>query len=133
MQSLATAYWGLRKYPEAIEEFKTYGKLSGDPMFGGFGEALDNGFGSDGWPAALRKGIELMQAQQKSMPDYVFAFYLAKLYAELGEKDRAFESLELAYKKHDVWLIGLRTDFALDSLRSDPRYIELVRKIGFPR
>jgi len=102
-------------------------------MFGGFGDALDNGFRSGGWPAALRKGIELMQAQQKSMPGYVFAFYLAKLYAELGEKDRAFESLELAYKKHDVWLIGLRTDFALDSLRSDPRYVELVRKIGFPR
>ena len=132
-QALATAYWGLRKYPEAIEEFKAYGKLSGDPMFGGFGDALDNGFRSGGWPAALRKGIELMQAQQKSMPGYVFAFYLAKLYAELGEKDRAFESLELAYKKHDVWLIGLRTDFALDSLRPDPRYVELVRKIGFPR
>jgi len=131
-QALATAYWGLRKYPEAIEEFKTYGKLSGDPMFGGFGEALDNGFRSGGWHAALRKSIELMQAQQKSMPGYVFAFYLAKLYAELGEKDRAFESLELAYKKHDVWLIGLRTDFALDVLRSDPRYGELVRKIGFP-
>ena len=67
------------------------------------------------------------------MPDYVFAFFMAKLYAELGDKDRAFESLELAYKKHDIWLIGLRSDFALDSLRSDPRYAELVRKMGFPR
>jgi hypothetical protein len=55
------------------------------------------------------------------------------LYAELGDKDRAFEALELAYKKRDIWLIRLRTDFALDSLRSDPRYAELVRRIGFPQ
>jgi hypothetical protein len=53
--------------------------------------------------------------------------------ADLGDQDLAFESLELAYKKHDIWLVGLRTDFALDSLRSDPRYAELVRKIGFPQ
>jgi hypothetical protein len=81
---LAYAYWGLRKYLEAIEEFKTYGKSSGDPMFGGFGEALDTGFRSGGWPAALRKGIEFMLAQHESMPSYVFALYMAKLYCRLG-------------------------------------------------
>jgi hypothetical protein len=85
------------------------------------------------WPAALRQGVDYLERQHKSMPDYVFAFFMAKLYAELGDKDRAFESLELAYKKHDVWLIGLRSDFALNSLRSDPRYAELVRRIGFPK
>jgi TolB-like protein/Tfp pilus assembly protein PilF len=132
-QGLAYAYWGARKYPEAIEEFKMYGKTSGDPMFGGFGEALEVGFHSGGWPAALRQGVDYLERQHKSMPDYVFAFFMAKLYAELGDKDRAFESLELAYNKHDIWLVGLRSDFALDSLRSDPRYAELVRKIGFPK
>ena len=132
-QGLAYAYWGARKYPQAIQEFKIYGKLSGDPMFGSFGEALETGFHSGGWPAALRQGVDYLERQRKSLPDYVFAFVMAKLYAELGDKDRAFESLELAYKKHDIWLIGLRTDFALDSLRSDPRYAELVRKIGFPK
>jgi serine/threonine protein kinase len=131
-QGLAYAYWGARKYSEAIEEFKTYGKLSNDPMFGGFGEALEKGFSSGGWPAALRKGIEFVEQRRTAMPDHVFEFYLAKLYADAGDKDRAFEELELAYKKHDIWLIGLRTDFALDALRSDPRYAELVRKIGFP-
>ncbi len=131
--ALATAYWGLRKYPEAIAEFKTYDKVGGDPTYTGFGEALATGFRSGGWPAALKKGIEFMQARQKTMPGYVFAFNLSRLYAELGDKDRAFEALELAYKKRDIWLIRLRTDFALDSLRSDPRYAELVRRIGFPQ
>ena len=132
-QGLGYAYWGLRKYPQAMEEFKAYGKLSSDPMFSGFGEALEAGFGSGGWPVAVRKGIDFAEQRQKTMPDHVFAFHMAKLYAESGDQDRAFEALELAYQKRDIWLIGLRTDFALDPLRSDPRYAELVRKIGFPR
>jgi hypothetical protein len=39
----------------------------------------------------------------------------------------------MAYQEHDVSLIALRTDFRLDGIRSDPRYAELVRKIGFPQ
>ena len=45
----------------------------------------------------------------------------------------AFEWLNTAYQEHGHLLYGLRTDFALDSLRSDPRYAELVRKIGLPQ
>ena len=52
---------------------------------------------------------------------------------DLGDKDHAFEWLNTAYQEHDVWLIALRTDPRFDSLRSDPRYAELVRKIGFPQ
>jgi hypothetical protein len=55
------------------------------------------------------------------------------LYADLGDKDHAFEWLNTAYQEHDIALIGLRTDFRMDSLRSDPRYAELVGKIGFPQ
>jgi hypothetical protein len=36
-------------------------------------------------------------------------------------------------KEHDAGLLSLRTDISFDSLRSDPRYAELVRKIGFPQ
>ena len=45
----------------------------------------------------------------------------------------AFEWLKTAYQEHDLSLIGLRTDFTMDSLRSDLRYAEFVRKIGFPQ
>jgi hypothetical protein len=52
------------------------------------------------------------------------------MYAELGEKDRAFQWLNTNYQERDWWLLGLKTDFLLDPLRSDPRFAELVRKVG---
>ena len=55
------------------------------------------------------------------------------MYAELGDKKDAFEWLNTAYQEHDFLMITLRTDFTMDTLRSDPRYTELVRKIGFPQ
>ena len=64
---------------------------------------------------------------------YSSAFGIAALYSDLGDKDQAFQWLNTAYQEHGHLLYGLRTDFALDSLRSDPRYAELVRKIGLPQ
>ena len=55
------------------------------------------------------------------------------LYADIGDKDHAFEWLNTCYQEHDEDLLALRTDFAFDSLHSDPRYADLVRKIGFPQ
>jgi eukaryotic-like serine/threonine-protein kinase len=130
---LAHAYWGLRKYPEAIEEYKASGKLEGDETTIGIGAALDSGFRSGGWPAALRKTIEFLQARRKSTHDAGFGYQIARRYADLGDKDHAFEWLNLAYQDHDIELIQPRTDFLFDSLRSDPRYAELVRRIGFPK
>jgi hypothetical protein len=51
----------------------------------------------------------------------------------LGDKDHAFEWLNTAYQECDIWLTSLPTEPWIDSLRSDPRYAELVRKIGFPQ
>jgi len=96
--------------------------------------ALKAGFPSGGWAGALRKGIEISLAQRKAKTGYVSPYEIAMLYADLGDKDHAFEWLDTAYQEHDLSLLyGLRTDFKMDSLRSDPRYAGLVRKIGFPQ
>ena len=55
------------------------------------------------------------------------------LYAELGDKDQAFRWLNTAYQERDWWLEGLKTNFQLDPIRSDPRFAELVRKVGLPQ
>jgi hypothetical protein len=51
----------------------------------------------------------------------------------LGGKDQAFQWLNTAYQERDEGLVSLKTDFVLDPLRSDPRFAELVRKVGLPQ
>jgi len=130
---LALAYWGEHKYPQALQEFKTSARFAGDKNYAEFAAALDAGFRSGGWPSALRKGIDVDLAQRKAKTDYVSPYGIAQLYADLGDKDHAFEWLNTAYQEHDAGLIALPTDYTLDSLRSDPRYTELVRKVGLPQ
>jgi eukaryotic-like serine/threonine-protein kinase len=127
---LADGYWGQRMYPQVIEEFKTFGQLSGDHNTSDFASALDQGFRSAGWKGALIKAIETRKAQRKT--GYSSAYNIAILYADLGQADEAFKWLDTAYQEHDGGLEYLKTDFLLDPLRSDPRFAELVRKVGLP-
>jgi serine/threonine protein kinase/Tfp pilus assembly protein PilF len=57
----------------------------------------------------------------------------AENYALLGDKDNAFRWLEKAYEQHASELIFLKADPEWDSLRSDARYTDLLRRIGFPQ
>jgi eukaryotic-like serine/threonine-protein kinase len=125
------AYWAKRMYPQVIEEWKAYGQLSGDRNEAEFASALEQGFRSDGWRGALTRGIEARQAQRKI--GYSSACIIADLYADLGEKDQAFRWLDTARQERDGQLLRLRTDFSLDPIRSDPRFAELVRKVGLPQ
>jgi tetratricopeptide (TPR) repeat protein len=128
---LATGFWGKRMYPRVIEEWKAYGQLIGDQNASEFASALEKGFRSAGWKGALAKGIEIRQAQHKA--GYWSAEEIAGLCADLGEKDQAFQWLNTAYQERDGNLLALKTDFLLDPLRSDPRFAELVRKVGLPQ
>ncbi|PYV77314.1 MAG: hypothetical protein DMG96_11525, partial [Acidobacteria bacterium] len=128
---LASAYWAKRMYPEVIKEWKVYRQLYGDKKQFEFASALEQGFRLAGWKGALTKGIEIRQAQRKT--GYSSAYKIAQLYTDLGNKDQAFKWLNTAYQERDFNLIGLKTDFLLDPLRSDPRFAELVRKVGLPQ
>jgi len=130
---LAYAYWGAHKYPEAIQEWLTGSQLEGDKNYAEDAAASETGFRAGGWPGALRKNIEVSLAQRKAKTGYVSPYAIAQLYADLGDKDHAFEWLNTAFQEHDISIISLRTDFLMDPLRSDPRYVELVRKVGLPR
>ena len=130
---LAYTYWGAHKYPEAIQEWKTGSQFEGDKKYIEYANAVELAFRSGGWAAAERKGIEVSLAQRKEPGSYVSPYQIAGYYADLGDKDHAFQWLNTAYQEHDILIIGIRADFAMDSLRSDPRYAELVHKIGFPQ
>ena len=59
---------------------------------------------------------------------------IGTIYAGLGEKDKAFEFLEKAYQERSPDIpYFLKADLRIDSLRSDPRFQDLVRRVGLPQ
>lgn len=69
----------------------------------------------------------------KISKDYVSPTELATIYVGLGDKEGAIASLERAHAAHDLQLQFLKVDPHMDSLRSDPRFAELMRKVGLPQ
>ncbi|MBS1830442.1 MAG: winged helix-turn-helix domain-containing protein [Acidobacteria bacterium] len=60
------------------------------------------------------------------------AFEFGALYSRLNDRDHAFEWLNRAYEDRSSWLVYLKVDPAFDNLRADPRFTDLVRRIGLP-
>jgi hypothetical protein len=58
---------------------------------------------------------------------------LATAYAQLGENDRAFEQLEQCYRDRGFEMLILKTEPDLDPIRSDPRFQDLVHRVGLPQ
>ena len=77
--------------------------------------------------AALRV---LEQLSELSRRTYVSPFEVALIYAALGRKDDAFQWLEKAYNDRSDMLIYLNADPRLDSIRSDPRFLDLAHRVG---
>jgi TolB-like protein/Tfp pilus assembly protein PilF len=82
----------------------------------------------------LEKAHEVLGELDKlSEHVYVPKYYLAPIQAAMGDKDKAFESLESAYKERDADLIFLNVDPKFDVLRSDPRFEMMLKKIGLEK
>jgi serine/threonine-protein kinase len=61
-----------------------------------------------------------------------FAYQIAEVYAVRGEKDKAFEWLQVSFDDRDAGMLGLLVDPLLRGLRDDPRYKTLLAKLGLP-
>jgi len=117
-------------YQQVIAEWKTCGQLSGFADDIEVAAIMEQGYRSAGWKGAIAKAIAFRQAQRQTR--YYSAFIIATFYASVGDKEQAFHWLNTAYQEHDWLLISLNTNFRLDPLRSDPRFAELVKKVGLP-
>ena len=67
-------------------------------------------------------------AKERNAP----AMASARVYAGLADKDKAFEWLEKAYQDRSLFLAMIRLEGLLEPLRSDPRWPDLLRRIGLP-
>ena len=72
----------------------------------------------------------LAQLKELSEERYVSPYFPALVYTGLGDHEAALASLEEAFEQRDEWLIWLGTEPKFDDLRSDPRFKELVRRVG---
>src|SRR5262249_3966985 len=85
---------------------------------------------------AGRRGDALKQLQdlrELTKSRYVPAIYMAKIYAGLGDRAEAFRWLETAAEQHSDGLAFLSVDPTTDSLRSDPRFQSLLRRLHLPQ
>ena len=126
---LGRAYGQKGMYPEAISELEKARSLSGNhpAMLMGLG----NMYGVAGRKAEARQILQQLNGMAKTR--YVPAVYFAGLYTGLGEKDKAFQWLNTAYQQRTDYLIYLNVEPMADPLRSDPRFKDLLRRIGLPQ
>src|SRR6266849_4944585 len=125
---LGEAYEQLGAFGEAIKEFeKTVNLSERHPIYLA---GLGDGYAVAGQREDALRIIE--ELQQLSSQVYVPARGIAEVYIGLGEKEQAFTWLDEAFKQRNGWLFHVKGNPRYDSLRSDPRYTDLVRRIGLP-
>lgn len=75
----------------------------------------------------------ILKIQEIRKTQYVMSFFVATIYAALGEKDKAFVELEDAYRQRD-WRMSalLKTEPMIESLRNDHRYKDLLKRMNLP-
>lgn len=93
--------------------------------------ALKDAYSSTGWKGLWQKEIEW--ALEDSKHRRVTPFTIATLYVKIGDKDHTLEWLNKAFEERDAALIYLNTDQQWDNVRQDPRFANLVRRVGLPQ
>ena len=127
------AYAMKRMYPQALAE---YDKIADqDKAVAAENQLVAGGLG---WVYAVsgRRADALKIAKELkdlSSHTYVDFYSLGGIYAGLGDKDEAFRLLEKGYAQHSASMPWLGTDFFWDGMRSDPRYADLLRRMGLPQ
>jgi tetratricopeptide (TPR) repeat protein len=128
---LPAAYEQKGMYDEAIAGFKKGIALRGGTEWSFSMGGLGHVYGVSGKKAEALAVLD--ELKQMSRQEYVPADSIALVYAGLGEKDPAFTWLEKAYEEHAFKMAWLKVEPQWDSLRSDPRFADLVRRVGLPQ
>ena len=95
--------------------------------------SLRQAYKSAGWAGYWQRVLELHQDDLKNpdTSDYD-AYAIAHIHRRLGRTDEAFQWLNKACDARSVWMIWLKVDPALNSLRSDPRFAQLLKRVDLP-
>ena len=124
--TLGVGYEGTGKVQEAISEYRKAIQMSGGPQSV---VALAHAYSAAGEKADAEN--ILRDLERKSKQTSASPYTMATIYAGLGENDKAFDFLEKAYseKSFDI-SSSLKSDLVLDSLHRDPRFQNLLDRMG---
>jgi TolB-like protein/Tfp pilus assembly protein PilF len=155
---LGRRYYFNRDYDKAIEEYRKVLELFPDSWYarselalalsqkGLHNEAIEEYSKTEfeptyHWHLGYIYGVAGKQEKAREILNYylelskkgfMWPTNIVFIYIGLGEKDKAFEWLEKSYEQRGSWLIHLKVDPMFDSLRSDPRFQDLLEKMNFP-
>ena len=130
-QWLDITYYWMGKYDLWLEEWEKAARLNNDAEDLALALAVKKEYGKAGHRGALRRWAALREEQAKRM--YIDPADIAGIYALLGEKDAAFRWLEKAYGEKSGYILNIKLPPTYDSLRSDPRYASLLKRMGLPQ
>jgi Flp pilus assembly protein TadD len=113
-------------FAEAIEEFQSAATLSGNHPF--YLSGLGYGYAVAGRTSEAVKILN--QLTQLSTRKYVSPYDLAAICTGLGRKDQALKWLQKAYEERASYFHDINVEPVFDPLRSDPRFQDLVHRVG---
>ncbi|MEK6287695.1 MAG: protein kinase [Acidobacteriota bacterium] len=123
---LAQTYERKQMYSEAVAEFQKANTLSGEDV-----EVLSARGHFHAILGETEKANEVLQRMDAlASRKYVPAYLIARIYLGLGDNDRVFELLDKACEERYGYLAYLNVEPLFDSIRSDPRFSDLVRRVG---
>jgi serine/threonine protein kinase/TolB-like protein/Tfp pilus assembly protein PilF len=114
-------------YAEAINDYQKAARLDDSPLIMA---ALGHTYVMAGQRDLALSVLEEMK--QLAASRHVSSYHFAIIQAALGEKDEAFQWLEKSYSAREEALVWLKVDPRLDAIRTDPRFIDLQRRVGLP-
>jgi TolB-like protein/DNA-binding winged helix-turn-helix (wHTH) protein/Tfp pilus assembly protein PilF len=127
LESLSYAYANKRMYKESINVTEELATIQGKQELA---KSMKTAYARGGYKDALRSRLEFYKDRRKA-GSFIAFWDEALLQAQLGNKDLALEALEKAYdEREDVTDLAVNPSW--DSIRADPRFQHLVRRVGLP-
>jgi serine/threonine-protein kinase len=124
---LGLSYEQTSRIPEAVRTLERLVTLAPLPVYQA---ALGHAYAVAGRRADAERVLEELQAQGRS--GYVASFDIATIHAGLGNRSELLDWLERAYEGRATYLPFVNVDPRFDAFRADPRFRELVRRMGLP-